>query len=112
MQSSDHMKSIGFTNTSNQATELIRLQQQALEEKLKDDSIYRKSRSPFLNNGGSSNLRDINDEYTPELFGDEVIMPSRKAKDNSFNNTLHRRNVTLTSDDGKKRSVAYRMGNA
>ena len=31
------MKSIGFTNTSNQATELIRLQRQALEDKLKAD---------------------------------------------------------------------------
>ena len=35
--SSDHMKSIGFTNTSNEATELIRLQRQALEDKLKAD---------------------------------------------------------------------------
>ena len=35
--SSDHMKSIGFTTTSNEATELIRLQQQALEDKLKTD---------------------------------------------------------------------------
>jgi len=33
--SSDHMKSTGFTNTSNEATELIRLQRQALEDKLK-----------------------------------------------------------------------------
>ena len=35
--SSDHMKSTGFTNTSNEATELIRLQRQALEDKLKAD---------------------------------------------------------------------------
>ena len=35
--SSDHMKSIGFTNTSNEATELIRLQRQVLEDKLKAD---------------------------------------------------------------------------
>ena len=35
--SSDHMKSGGFTNTSNEATELIRLQREALEAKLKSD---------------------------------------------------------------------------
>ena len=35
--SSDHMKSHGFTNTSNEATELIRLQRQALEDKFKND---------------------------------------------------------------------------
>ena len=29
-------------------------------------------------------------------------MVSRKAKDNSFNNTLHKSNTTLTPDDGKK----------
>ena len=33
--SSDHMKSTGFTNTSNEATELLRLQRQALEDKFK-----------------------------------------------------------------------------
>ena len=76
--SSDHMKSIGFTNTSNEATELIRLQRQTLEDKLKadkenkikadekekadneidDDFIYYpKLRYPSLNNGGSSTLR-------------------------------------------------------
>ena len=35
--SSDHMKSTGFTNTSNEATELIRLQREAREDKLKTD---------------------------------------------------------------------------
>ncbi len=78
--SSDHMKSIGFTNTSNEATELIRSQRHALEDKLKidkvkalkddedqlklqnkidDDFIYfPKLKYPSSNNSGSSTLRD------------------------------------------------------
>ena len=40
--SSDHMKSTGFTNTSNEATELIRLRRQALEDKLKADKEKKK----------------------------------------------------------------------
>ena len=72
------MKSTGFSNTSNEATELIRLQRQILEDKVKadkenkikadekekadneidDDFIYYpKLRYPSLNNGGSSTLR-------------------------------------------------------
>jgi hypothetical protein len=84
--SSDHMKSTGFTNTSNEATELIRLQRQALEAKLKADkekAIEDKenkikndnnqliadkegglvSYNPLKNNGGNNSLRfkDIDD---------------------------------------------------
>ena len=38
--SSDHMKSTG-TSTSNEATEIIRLQRQTLEDKLKTDKVNR-----------------------------------------------------------------------
>ena len=55
------MKSTGFTNTSNEATELIRLQREALEDKLKTDKIKAIAETgsqmvPF-NNGGSNDLR-------------------------------------------------------
>ena len=65
------MKSIGFTNTSNEATELIRLQRQTLEDKLKadkenkfkDEYTNQAPKYPLLNNGGSNNLRDIYNDY-------------------------------------------------
>jgi len=70
--SSDHMKSIGFTNTSNEATELIRLQRQALEDKLKADKEKAEKEKemgsqivPFNNNAGSNNMRRNIDENTP-----------------------------------------------
>ena len=74
------MKSIGFTNTSNEATELIRLQREALEAKLKTDkenkakddetekklqaeidddfTYFPRLKNSMFNNGGSSTLRD------------------------------------------------------
>jgi hypothetical protein len=81
--SSDHMKSTGFTNTSNEATELIRLQRQALEDKLKNDKENKiKSdndqliadkegglvvRNPLQNAGGSNNLRGYDDELNKNV---------------------------------------------
>ena len=77
--SSDHMKSIGFTNTSNEATELIRLQRQTLEDKLKADKENKikdeekekemgSQMIPFGNNGGSNNMRRNADEITPNVL--------------------------------------------
>ena len=70
------MKSIGFSNTSNEATELIRLQRQTLEDKLKADKENKikdeekekemgSQMIPFGNNGGSNNMRRNADENTP-----------------------------------------------
>ena len=72
------MKSIGFTNTSNEATELIRLQRQALEDKLKadkenkikDDEKQLKTDqdgglvpyNSLQNTGGSNNMRRVYDD--------------------------------------------------
>lgn len=101
--SSDHMKSIGFTNTSNEATELIRLQRQALEDKLKndkedriksDDSNAVVPYNPLQNTGGSSDLRRdyINLHKTVNYMmmgmdGREIIMPAHgKAMQQPINN--------------------------
>ena len=73
--SSDHMLSHGITmmNTANESTELIRLQRQALEDKLKADKEKEKADKekktetesqivPFGNRGGNRDLRnEIND---------------------------------------------------
>ena len=102
--SSDHMKSIGFTNTSNEATELIRLQRQALEDKLKTDKEKTEKEKemgsqivPFGNNsGGSNNLRDLNkrvNQITNNLnynnfisgYG-ELVMPAHGKPSNDVNN--------------------------
>lgn len=97
--SSDHMKSIGFTNTSNEATELIRLQRQALEDKLKTDKEKEMESQvvPFGNNrGGSNNLRDLDNRvnqitnnlnYNNFIRGyGELVMPAHGKPSNEVNN--------------------------
>ena len=85
--SSDHMISHGITmtNTANESTELIRLQRQALEDKLKADKEKEKADKekktetesqiiPFGNRSGSNDLRnEINDIHKTLNF--MMIMP-------------------------------------
>ena len=106
------MKSIGFSNTSNEATELIRLQRQTLEDKLKADKenkIKRQEqheqdkenglvvRNPLQNNGGSNDLRreiyEVSNTLNQYMFaprtGWEYVMPAHNphiptAQTNAF----------------------------
>ena len=69
------MKSIGFSNTSNEATELIRLQRQTLEDKLKADKEKKIKAdenadkdgglvpyNSLQNRGGSNNMTQVYDD--------------------------------------------------
>ena len=114
--SSDHMKSTGFTNTSNEATELIRLQREALETKLKADKENKIKNdnnqliadkegglvpyNPLKNNGGNNSLRgiddlrnnvnyllmNINNQYMPPKPGDAVNMVQHGRVNDEQNN--------------------------
>ena len=137
--SSDHIKSGGFTSTSNEATELIRLQREALEAKLKtdkekkakDDNDQLKadnegglvSYNPLKNNGGNNSLRfkDIDDsinhifmnfnQYRPPQLGDTVNMVQNGRVNDAQTNTQYTPATFEELKDEPSEKVPHRLDN-